>query len=488
MPEVAMTKKKITSPLAVLLRAFAFWLPPMTACALIVSGSGNGPVRDAGWPEGALEVANLQSRLGWFEGPPFGGGEWHFFYKGDAAAFKEALEAFAAIRAPALDLVIQDGPGSEDSILHLPRVDWTFRVWVPARWNRLYNNPTSPMLAIREGRFHKPVEPPCMTVFVGPGGVDWRQVTVPPQVHVRDARASASGVDLSGGSVFQAEFFDMDTGKPIEGAHLIVDRMTWLKAPTAGWKSERLADRVSDEFGRASIERIPAGDFQARLRATAEGYAALLFDQRSLRKPAYAKYAVELAKAARLTGVVTDPEGNPVRGAKVHPLEVMASNGQSYGNGWEFEPYDKSTVETDAAGRFEFTGLPTGYAMVSVSVPGYAFGDASTIHDVPGDIGLRLSHPCGIQGKVVDDSGVPLTNFRGHLMVRIGARDFKTGSAGGTAPVKADGTFEFNAFPPGEYRLTLESYPTDGRRSTQDQIVTVAPGVRATVTFVLNPH
>jgi len=81
-----------------------------------------------------------------------------------------------------------------------------------------------------------------------------------------------------------------------------------------------------------------------------------------------------------------------------------------------------------------------------------------------------------------------LTNLRGHLMVRIGARDFKTGSAGGTAPVKADGTFEFNAFPPGEYRLTLESYPTDGRRSTQDQIVTVAPGVRATVTFVLNPQ
>ena len=233
---------------------------------------------------------------------------------------------------------------------------------------------------------------------------------------------------------------------------------------------------------------IPAGDFQAWLGATAEGYAARLFDQRSLSKPTYAKYTVELAKAARLTGVVTDPEGNPVKGAKVHPLEVMASNGQSYCNGWECEPYDKSTVETDAAGRFEFTGLPTGYAMVSVTVPGYAFGDASTIHDVPGDIGLRLSHPCGIQGKVVDDSGVPLTNFGGHLMVRIGARDFKTGSAGGTAPVKADGTFEFNAFPPGEYRLTLESYPTDGGRSTQDQIATVAPGVCATVTFVLSPH
>jgi hypothetical protein len=311
--------KRLTSLLAVLLGSAGLWLVPGTVSALILSSRGNAPVRDAGWPEGALAVANLESRLGWFEGPPFGGGEWHFFYKGDTAAFKEALEAFAAIRAPALDLVIQDGPGSEDSILHLPQVDWTFRVWVPAQWNRLYNDPTFPMLAIREGRFHKPVEPPCMTVFAGPGGVDWRQVAFPPQVHVRDARASASGVDLSGGSVFQ-------------------------------------------------------------------------------------------------------------------------------------------------------------------------FGEASTIHDVPGDLGLRLSHPCGIRGKVVDDLGVPLTNFRGHLMVRIGARDSKPGSAGGTAPVKADGTFEFNAFSPGEYRLTLECYPADGRRGTQDQIVTVAPGVRATVTFVLNPH
>ncbi len=54
-----MTMKKLTSPLAVLLEAFALWLPPMAACALIISGSGNRPVRDAGWPEGALEVANL---------------------------------------------------------------------------------------------------------------------------------------------------------------------------------------------------------------------------------------------------------------------------------------------------------------------------------------------------------------------------------------------------------------------------------------------
>jgi hypothetical protein len=47
-------------------------------------------------------VANLKSRVGWWEGPPFGGGEWHFLYRGDQAAFEATLAAFAAIRAPVL--------------------------------------------------------------------------------------------------------------------------------------------------------------------------------------------------------------------------------------------------------------------------------------------------------------------------------------------------------------------------------------------------
>ena len=50
-------------------------LQPGATFALIMTGKGE-PVTDAGWPAGALAVANLKSRLGWWEGPPFGGGEW----------------------------------------------------------------------------------------------------------------------------------------------------------------------------------------------------------------------------------------------------------------------------------------------------------------------------------------------------------------------------------------------------------------------------
>src|SRR5690348_10971881 len=68
--------------------------------ALILVGTGNGPVSDPGWPTNALEVANQKSRIGWWEGPPFGGGEWHFEYVGDATAFQQSLDAFAKIQSP----------------------------------------------------------------------------------------------------------------------------------------------------------------------------------------------------------------------------------------------------------------------------------------------------------------------------------------------------------------------------------------------------
>jgi hypothetical protein len=99
-----------------------------------------------------LALANLQSRLGWWEGPPFGGGEWTFCYRGDTASFSQALAAFAAIRAPALDLVIQDGP--ETNGILGQQTDWAFTVWIPASWNHLFNNPKS-VFEADSGTFHK---------------------------------------------------------------------------------------------------------------------------------------------------------------------------------------------------------------------------------------------------------------------------------------------------------------------------------------------
>src|SRR5262245_26515086 len=74
--------------------------------ALILTGEGNVPVRDSGWPDGSLAVANLPTRVGWWEGPPFGGGEYHFDYRGNAEQFKAMLGLFTNINAPRLEIVI----------------------------------------------------------------------------------------------------------------------------------------------------------------------------------------------------------------------------------------------------------------------------------------------------------------------------------------------------------------------------------------------
>ncbi|HEX9046455.1 MAG TPA: hypothetical protein VF988_05460 [Verrucomicrobiae bacterium] len=167
-------------------------LVPFTSSALIVSGVGHDPVPDPGWPQGSLVVANLPSRVGWWEGPPFGGGEWHFNYRGDTEALNQALTNFAAIVAPALDLVIHDGPmtnqfGGQGGDA---RIDWSFTVWVPEAWHYHYNDPHSVSNAV-DPNLRKPAPAPRLDVYVGNGLIDWSKVKVPANVHLRDERASA---------------------------------------------------------------------------------------------------------------------------------------------------------------------------------------------------------------------------------------------------------------------------------------------------------
>src|SRR5438270_12139247 len=116
-------------PLPLLLGCLLACLP---ARALILSDRGNKPVADHHWPAGALEVANLKTRVGWWEGPPFGGGEWHFQYRGDQAAFEQALADFGHLKAPELQVVVHEGPGASEFLKDPSHpkadasVDWEF--------------------------------------------------------------------------------------------------------------------------------------------------------------------------------------------------------------------------------------------------------------------------------------------------------------------------------------------------------------------------
>ena len=68
MPRAEYMRAKAIQPIFL---AVALLIGVMPAPALIMSGSGNAPPPDdPGWPEGALAVANLQSRLGCWSGAP----------------------------------------------------------------------------------------------------------------------------------------------------------------------------------------------------------------------------------------------------------------------------------------------------------------------------------------------------------------------------------------------------------------------------------
>jgi protocatechuate 3,4-dioxygenase beta subunit len=316
--------------------------------------------------------------------------------------------------------------------------------------------------------------------------VDWSRTKIPENVRVRDERASASGVDLSSGSVIQAEFFDMDTGKVIGGAHLLVEKVSWQTNAPAHWETTLFADAMSDSSGRVQVQNIPADPI--RISVTANNYAPLRLDQRGHARAALLKFSVELAKVASLRGTVIDADGRPLKKAKVGTFEILASNGRAYGNGFYYDPYESADVETDDAGRFELKGLPKGFAQVRARASGYFFSDSATIHDVPAtNIVLRLARAGGIQVTIADKNGKALSRLDGNpLLVNVEAKEgTKVGSWGGGATVKDDGTYEFADVPPGEYRVISRPNPsTSNKQYSPEQVITVTGGRTETVKII----
>ena len=454
-----------------------------SASALILFGLGNDPVRDGGWPEGSLAVANLKCRVAWWEGPPYGGGEWHFLYRGNTAAFVEALTGFAAIRWPEHELVIHDGPEIDGVLkLHKPddaRVDWTFTVWNPESWNQLYNNPNT-VFAASSPNFRQPVSPPRIDVYIGGGLLDWTNVTIPAGVRVRDERASAAGVNPSDGAVVRVFFVDMATSKPVAGAHVALARRT-SGAPNVPPAFETVSSGISDASGRAQLERIPIGSY--RVSVTAEGYADRLLGYENIAERTFKQYYTELAGTADIHGKVTDGNGNALKGVRVRATNTMGMNGRGYNT-----PDTKESV-TDVAGVFFLSGLPAGYTRLRCSADGYYDGDISTVYEVPSqNIAIHITRAGSLVVSVIDIQGNAVAKYEGHdVLVRVEPKDgLKVGSWGGNGKLKDDGTYEFMNVPPGEYVVTAR--PNPARTSveyTTPQVVEVEPAVRTAVKLIM---
>jgi hypothetical protein len=111
-------------------------LPACSSFAVIFGSEGNKPIDDPGWPAGAGIVFNQPGRIAYWEGPPFGGGQWHSECRGDAKLFNAALASFANIDAKTKRLVVHDGIGhsfwlnmnNEPLKAAAAQMDWSFTV------------------------------------------------------------------------------------------------------------------------------------------------------------------------------------------------------------------------------------------------------------------------------------------------------------------------------------------------------------------------
>lgn len=70
-------------------------LQECNAVVVITGGKGNQVITDPGWPEGVAAIFNHHARIAWWEGPPFGGGQYHSECLGGTESFNAVLAKFS---------------------------------------------------------------------------------------------------------------------------------------------------------------------------------------------------------------------------------------------------------------------------------------------------------------------------------------------------------------------------------------------------------
>ncbi len=420
-----------------------FSLHATNVSALITGGEGNDPVPDRNWPLGSLEVANLETRVAYWEGPPFGGGQYTFEYRGDSTAdLNKALVLFAKINAPKRELILSNakensfwlGIGDKGKDKDIS-IDWHFVVWIPDNWDQLFNNPESTFMADHPN-FRKPVDPPRLTAFFGREHIDFEKLVVPKGVTVVDQRAKPGAKPSVSGSVL-----DMDTGKPIAGAKVTLTPNFEMDGPLPG--------AVAGADGKFVLEGMREGAYT--IAATAKGYAPKRSSNYDEVKAGVKRVEeFKLSPVTSLSGVVRDPEGNPVSNARVIAKDIVGKDGFGYSG-----PQGHIETKSDAEGKFTLEGLPHGETRITVWADGwYLPGSVTTKYQLPPEKEhvMKMIGTGTVKGTIQRLEGKQMA-----VSIHEAAGE-KIGSWGGGMNCKEGGTFEFKNVPAGKYIVGPSGY------------------------------
>jgi hypothetical protein len=446
---------------------------PGEAYALITGGEGNKPISDPGWPAGAAAIFNHPDRVAWWEGPPFGGGQWHAECRGNTRALSAVLDDFARLDVKLKRVVVHDGaghsfwlaPNREKEKLESAKIDWVFMVWQPANWEHLRKLPAD----LNPTELADTSSPAQIDVFTA--GINWADVTVPAGVVVVDQRLVAHGFTAVDGVVLEGKVSDLSTKQPI-AATIKLQRVE--PQQKGGYLYPVVGEVKADAEGHWVLRKAPAG--WVRVVVEADGFVPRVagYDQFD-DEPGWRSYDCGLARPATVSGRITEDAGKPLEGVDVRLDNVQPEFGGRYESPLEY------TFKTDAEGRFRAGQVPRGTATIWLHKPGYCRpGLGLPIATPRNDVALQMMKAASVR-VTVDFTG---KERPAGYMVSIAPEGGEVvGSYGGSGNIDARNQMTFEIVPPGRYVLRGRPNPGSDVEEAGPLTVDLKGGQAAQVTL-----
>jgi hypothetical protein len=454
--------------------AFALLLLVATpAFSLITGGEGNEPLHDPGWPTGAAAVFNVEQRVAFWEGPPFGGGQYHAECRGTTEQFNQVLANFAKVDVPLRRLVIRDGQGrsfwlnpnrSPDQEVD-DTIDWTFMVWRKESWDFQQTLPA-------DMRLPQPAESVYSQIDLYAGGnVKFEDVQVPEGVEVDDQRLSTHGFTADDGTVIEGQVVDLETQAPLAAK---IQLQQYVPNPMGGYTYNVVGETTADANGVWVLRNAPAGNLQTV--ALVDGYAPRVIDYVSVEETSrWHRQAGGLARAGDVRGQVVDDLGRPLEGINVAITDIGADPAGRYATANDLE------TTTAADGTFAISGVPVGPAGIMIYKEGYVRPGLSAKITVPADNEKLVMIAAAALTVKVDFSGVEKPS--GYIIDIEPEGGSVVGSWGGSGSLDPADEITFTMIPPGRYVLFGRPNPGSTDEETKRVIVDLKGGETTRLTL-----
>lgn len=403
----------------------------------LITGGETEPLAVRGLPDGSLPLVNLNTRIAWWQGPPYGVGRYQFEYAGETNELQKTIDLFDKIDSSRKEIVVREGEHTsywlgihDKDKKHI--VDWRFKVWVPEDWQRLRDGGGGRLPPGEAGDSPKTV----LTVFVT-DRIKWDSLKIPKDLAVVDERLEANGIAADQGAALRGTVMDM-LGNPVAGATVAVGSGTYKKGST------------SDGEGRFLITLIPEGNH--KVVVSAPGFASKDAYYHSFTRTTFQQMEVTLARSANVTVRVVDQRDKPLPGIEIRVVNCDDEAGNHYRIG------GSHLYESDENGEFAVDDIPKGQIKFASRTRGYFYNSVLNAHDTnDSPIILKLQPTGTLEVSVVSASGEPVIS---NYLVDVGEQATEItkgkaiGSWGGTANIGEDGTYTFENVPPGRYAVT----------------------------------